>query len=552
MRTMAVTGWVYLLTVLLYLRFSVAHDHSGETDTYHVSAGHLFLLRCLTADAHTNVTWSRAGMHNLSLPSGVEVRNGSLWFLPVQTSHNGTYTCEKRDETGLSKIIFGVSVSTAECPDTPETISITQDVRGSLPCKQTEIFRLNNTRTIRWMKDCHPVEHILVDDNGNMRLPPVSQKDAGIYTCLVDISLDGRKYTAARSIQLSINSDEFIKPPVMAYPQEEVIVVEVGMRAELKCIAYVGNSEDSETSMYWLVDGNFADDYEGLEESWSYFHTDGKVYGQSILTISKVRRQFLNVPIHCKACNPVGAVSGLMMLREADHSAFYTSVALCLVASFATLALAAAFLFFKVDVVLAYRKLLRHFSKQASDGKLYDGYVSFLHPDTLSSAETASFALQMLPEELEKKHGYSLYIRGRDDCPGDAVHDAIAATLHQCRRLIIILSLAPRSCADGKEVKASPLCDDQNQLCYEQKIGIYDALTKNEPRVILVEIDGPVDYSHLPESLHYIKRKQGALKWKKSPPGTNKLTKLRSNRNFWKNLRYHMPSIPAEKFQTIV
>uniref|UniRef100_A0A3B4UHG7 Ig-like domain-containing protein n=1 Tax=Seriola dumerili TaxID=41447 RepID=A0A3B4UHG7_SERDU len=209
--------------------FALSHpDHSGETDTYHVSAGYLFLLRCLTADAHTNVTWSRAGMHNLSLPSGVEVRNGSLWFLPVQTSHNGTYTCEKRDETGLSKITFGVSVSTGECPDTPETISITQEVRGSLPCKQTEIFRLNNTRTIRWMKDCHAVEPILVDDIGNMRLPPVSEKDAGIYTCLVDISLDGRKYTAARSIQLTINNDEFIKPPMMAYPQEEVIVVEVG------------------------------------------------------------------------------------------------------------------------------------------------------------------------------------------------------------------------------------------------------------------------------------------------------------------------------------
>lgn len=55
----------------------------------------------------------------------------------------------------------------------------------------------------------------------------------------------------------------------------------------------------------------------------------------------------------------------------------------------------------------------------APDGKLYDAYVSFLHPDTLSSAETASFALHILPEELENQHGYSLYIRGRDDCPGE-------------------------------------------------------------------------------------------------------------------------------------
>lgn len=52
----------------------------------------------------------------------------------------------------------------------------------------------------------------------------------------------------------------------------------------------------------------------------------------------------------------------------------------------------------------------------APDGKLYDGYVSF---QNRGSAETAHFALHILPKELEKKHGYSLYIRGRDDCPGE-------------------------------------------------------------------------------------------------------------------------------------
>lgn len=54
----------------------------------------------------------------------------------------------------------------------------------------------------------------------------------------------------------------------------------------------------------------------------------------------------------------------------------------------------------------------------ALNGKLYDGYVSFLN-DTQGSAAAATFALQILPEELEKKHGYTLYIRGRDDCPGE-------------------------------------------------------------------------------------------------------------------------------------
>ena len=32
------------------------------------------------------------------------------------------------------------------------------------------------------------------------------------------------------------------------------------------------------------------------------------------------------------------------------------------------------------------------------------------------------------------------------------------------------------------------LSDEHNQVCYEQKIGLYEALTHNNPKVILVEI----------------------------------------------------------------
>ncbi|GAA6225244.1 interleukin-1 receptor type 1-like [Lates japonicus] len=549
---MAVAGWVCLLATLLSLAFAVAHNHSGETDTYYVSAGHLFLLRCHIADTHTRVTWSRAGSHNSSLPSGVEVRNGLLWFLPVQTSHSGDYTCEKRDETGLSKMKFTVSVFNGECPDPPETVSITLGSSRELPCKQTEIFKQKNKSNIRWMKDCRQMKPIFVDDmTGDMRLHEVSEKDAGKYTCLVDISVDGRKYTAARSIQLTINSDPPPVEPELVYPQNDVVTVEVGKRAELKCIAYLGLGEDNDTLMYWTVDGTDCEEHEELEESRQFTPEKGRVFGLSTLSISKVHRGFLNVPIKCTVSSSVASKFGWVLLQEADHSAFYASVALCLAASLTILVLASAFLFFKVDVVLAYRKLSRHFSKQAPDGKLYDGYVSFLHPDTLSSDEMATFALQILPEELEKKHGYSLYIRGRDDCPGEAVPDVIAATMHQCRRLIIILSPEAKSSADEKTEEESLLCN-HNHLSYEQKIGIHHALTQNDLQVILVEIDGPVDYSCLPESLHYIKKKQGALKWRKASLGAQKLNTLRSNRNFWKNLRYHMPSVPAARHQTIV
>lgn len=57
------------------------------------------------------------------------------------------------------------------------------------------------------MQDCGSLrKEIEVNERGIMRLPAASDEDAGKYTCLVDISLDGRKYTAARSIQLKVEN----------------------------------------------------------------------------------------------------------------------------------------------------------------------------------------------------------------------------------------------------------------------------------------------------------------------------------------------------------
>lgn len=66
-----------------------------------------------------------------------------------------------------------------------------------------------------------------------------------------------------------------------------------------------------------------------------------------------------------------------------------------------------------------------------------------------------------------------------------AFHDIISDTVTQCSRLIIVLS---QSSADSQSEEGPSLHADQGQLSYEQKIGIHDALTRNEPQVILVEI----------------------------------------------------------------
>lgn len=77
--------------------FTLSHpDHRGEAEFYNVSVGNLLVLKCHIANTHSNVTWSREGGHNQSLPIGVEVRERLLLFLPLQMSHIGAYTCKIR------------------------------------------------------------------------------------------------------------------------------------------------------------------------------------------------------------------------------------------------------------------------------------------------------------------------------------------------------------------------------------------------------------------------------------------------------------------------
>lgn len=75
-------------------------------------------------------------------------------------------------------------------------------------------------------------------------------------------------------------------------------------------------------------------------------------------------------------------------------------------------------------------------------------------------------------------------------CFVTAMHDSIAAAIHQCHRLIIVLSPEAKypTDTDPTEETLPSTCDDQIHTCYEHKVGIYNALTQNDPQVILVEI----------------------------------------------------------------
>ncbi|KAJ8012959.1 hypothetical protein DPEC_G00048300 [Dallia pectoralis] len=75
----------------------------------------------------------------------------------------------------------------------------------------------------------------------------------------------------------------------------------------------------------------------------------------------------------------------------------------------------------RIDLVLVFRRRFPFFytNTEESDGKLYDAYIAY--PSLFGggvSGEAEIFALHMLPQFLEERCGYKLFILGRDSLPG--------------------------------------------------------------------------------------------------------------------------------------
>lgn len=176
---------------------------------------------------------------------------------------------------------------------------------------------------------------------------------------------------------------------------------------------------------------------------------------------------------------------------------------------------------FRVDIVLLYRDLFQAYSVK-DDGKIYDAYVIYPRSHSTEATFVEYFVYQIMPDILENKCGYTLCIYGRDTYPGEDKANAIEKRIQKSRRLIILLTQQLINC---------------QELNYDQHIALYNALIQNDTKVILLEMEKMGSYENLQESLRYIIKQQGTVKWKEQ----HTVHPQSSNSKFWKHVRYHMP-----------
>lgn len=461
-----------------------------------------------------------------------------LWFVPAKAEDSGQYYCTVRNSTYCLKIELTAKFVQHE-PDLcysaqtiyPQKLIIAGN--GQLVCPYLDYFKNENNELskIEWDKDCKPLlldNENFIRESNKLIIMNVTEAHKGNYTCRASYVLLGRRYNVTRVIQLLTLEEKRPQSPEIVSPVNKTREVVPGSQLQLVC-----NVTSHDTNfVYWKWNGSLIDDDDPvLVEDYIKVENPSSKNANTVilmLNISEVKSEFYLYPFICIAKNKYGINSAYIQLVHPAPNFQKHIIGTFVMLTVVITSFVFIYKIFKVDIVLWYRDSFYNFlRKKASDGKTYDAYI--LYPKTLGEGATShsdAFVFKILPEVLEKQCGYKLFIYGRDDYPGEDIAEVTSENIKKSRRLIVVLV---RGTSGFGWLGSSS----------EEHVVLYNALVQDGVKVVLLELEKIQDYEKMPESIQFVRRKQGAIRWSGDwTAGRPQSAKTR----FWKKVRYHMPA----------
>ncbi|XP_014817512.1 PREDICTED: interleukin-1 receptor-like 1 isoform X1 [Calidris pugnax] len=522
-------GCIHLIFLSTFLSVSMT------SETFDAMEGEALVIKCPRWSSSVKVTWYHTDTNEI-IPAEEEGSrifslNRFLWFLPTSREDSGNYTCIVHFSNNRTKS-FDMSVQVHPYKQGvcfPSQIRYPNETgRGRIVCPTIDNYK--NATIIQWYKDCKPIqgERYLKEEKYVFIKNP-REEDDGYYTCQFTYTHKGNVFNVSATRIFVSEAKHSPLPPQILFPKDkDIIEVELGAALSLKCRARLGIKKPPVAAVAWDVDNIQVKylDFSRFHEKTNFF--EGRVqeyYRETTLHITEIKKEDLQANFTCVAVNEMQNTKATVTLRLKAQSEMDLPDILLIAGSLVLLVAIAVCVIlyqsFRVDIVLLYREIFQPYSVK-DDGKIYDAYVIYPRSHTSEANFVEYFVYQIMPDILENKCGYKLCIYGRDIYPGEDTASAIEKRMQKSRRLIILLTHQLINCKEP---------------AYDQHIALYNALIQNDTKVILLEMETIGTYEKLQDSLRFIIKKQGTIKWKEQ----HTVHPQSSSSKFWKHVRYHMP-----------
>ncbi|XP_027543027.1 X-linked interleukin-1 receptor accessory protein-like 2 isoform X1 [Neopelma chrysocephalum] len=530
-------------------------DWSVDLKTYMALAGEPVRVKCALFYSYIRTNYSMAQSTGLRLMwyknKGdleepiifSEVRmskdEDSIWFHSVELQDSGFYTCVLRNSTYCMKVSMSLTVAENEsglCYNSKirylEKSEVTK--RKTISCPDIEDYRTAGQEPdVVWYKECKPKmwRSVVIQKGNTLLIQEVQEEDGGNYTC--ELKFEGK--LIRRTVELKVTALLTDKPPKPLFPMENqptVIDVQLGNPLTVACKAFFGFSGESGPMIYWMKGEKFIEELEGHiregEVRLLREHLGEKEVELTLIFDAVGEADLANYTCHVENRN--GRKHASVLLRKKDliykiELAGGLGAILLLLILLVTI-----YKCYNIELMLFYRQNFGG-DEAADDNKEYDAYLSYtkVDPDALDrdTSEEEQFALEILPDVLEKHYGYKLFIPDRDLIPSGTYIEDLTRCVEQSRRLIIVLT------PDYVLRRGWSIFEMENRL--------HNMLVSGEIKVILIEcteLKGKVNY-HEVESLKHTIKLLSVVKWK--GPKSSKL-----NSKFWKRLVFEMPGKKKE------
>ncbi|KFP13925.1 X-linked interleukin-1 receptor accessory protein-like 2, partial [Egretta garzetta] len=530
-------------------------DWSVDLKTYMALAGEPVRVKCALFYSYIRTNYSMAQSTGLRLMwyknKGdleepiifSEVRmskdEDSIWFHSVELQDSGFYTCVLRNSTYCMKVSMSLTVAENEsglCYNSKirylEKSEVTK--RKTISCPDIEDYKTASQEPdVVWYKECKPKmwRSVVIQKGNTLLIQEVQEEDGGNYTC--ELKFEGK--LIRRTVELKVTALLTDKPPKPLFPMENqptVIDVQLGNPLTVACKAFFGFSGESGPMIYWMKGEKFIEELEGHiregEVRLLREHLGEKEVELTLIFDAVEEADLANYTCHVENRN--GRKHASVLLRKKDliykiELAGGLGAILLLLILLVTI-----YKCYNIELMLFYRQNFGG-DEAADDNKEYDAYLSYtkVDPDALDcdNNEEEQFALEILPDVLEKHYGYKLFIPDRDLIPSGTYIEDLTRCVEQSRRLIIVLT------PDYVLRRGWSIFEMENRL--------HNMLVSGEIKVILIEcteLKGKVNY-HEVESLKQTIKLLSVVKWK--GPKSSKL-----NSKFWKRLVFEMPGKKKE------